>query len=178
MAQPFDYGSIKLDVVDNSTLVQEEFNKAVARTLTRWGKKARDTAVVKARFDTGLLRNSIAFALDGEAPDISSYHAERSSGAGDNQSTRIGFYSGTAPKEPDGSRAVYVGSNSEYAIYNEMGTGKHAEGGGGRPTPWVYQGADGNFYRTEGMTPKPFIRPAFEENTAEFERIAKEEFGG
>lgn len=142
MAQPFDYGSIKLDVVDNSALVQEEFQKAVVRTLTRCGETARDTAVEKARFDTGALRNSIAFSVD-----------------------------------PD-ERTVTVGSNSEYAVYNEMGTGKYAEGGGGRPTPWVYQGSDGKFYRTEGMTPKPFIRPAFEENTAEFERIAKEEFGG
>lgn len=178
MAEDFDFGSIKLAVVDNSDLVKEEFEKAVTRTLTRWGKTARDTAVEKARFDTGLLRNSITFALDGEAPDIRAYHADRQSGEGEGASTRIGFYSGTAPKEPDGQRAVYVGSNAEYAVYHEMGTGKYAEGGGGRPTPWVYRSADGKYYRTEGMTPKPFIRPAFEENTAKFEQIAKEEFGG
>lgn len=115
MAQPFDYGSIKLDIVDNSALVQEEFQKAVVRTLTRCGKTARDTAVEKARFDTALLRNSIAFALDGEPPDIRAYHADRPSGEGEGASTRIGFYSGTAPKEPDGHRAVYVGTNVEYA---------------------------------------------------------------
>lgn len=178
MAQNFDYGAIQISVVDNSEAIREALQNTVLRTLTRWGEVARDTAVGKARFDTGLLRNSITFALDGEAPDITHYHAERSSGKGENQSTRIGFYNGTAPKEPDGQRAVYVGSNSEYAVYHEMGTGKHAEGGGGRPTPWVYRGADGKYYRTEGMKPKPFIRPAFEENMSEFERIAKEEFGG
>lgn len=142
MAKDFDFGSIKLSVVDNSELVKEEFEKTVTRTLVRWGKTAHDTAVEKARFDTGALRNSIAFGID-----------------------------------PD-ERTVTVATNSQYAIYNEMGTGKYAEGGGGHPTPWVYQGADGKFYRTEGMKPKPFIRPAFEENTAKFEEIAKEEFGG
>lgn len=142
MAQQFDYGSIKVNVVDNSEAVQEALENAALRTLTRWGKTARDTAMGISRRNTGALANSIAFSVD-----------------------------------PD-ERTVTVGTNSEYAIYNEMGTGKYAEGGGGRPTPWVYRGADGQYYRTEGMRPKPFIRPAFEENTTKFEEIAKEEFGG
>ena len=36
-----------------------------------------------------------------------------------------------------GERAAYVGTDSEYAIYVEMGTGKYVTGG--RPTPWVYK---------------------------------------
>ena len=35
--------------------------------------------------------------------------------------------------------AAYVGTNVEYGVYQELGTGIYAEGGGGRPTPWVYQ---------------------------------------
>ena len=33
--------------------------------------------------------------------------------------------------------AAYIGSNSSYASYVELGTGKYVSGG--RPTPWVYQ---------------------------------------
>ena len=39
----------------------------------------------------------------------------------------------------DGSGSAYIGTNIEYAPYVELGTGIHAEGGGGRPTPWAYQ---------------------------------------
>jgi hypothetical protein len=35
-------------------------------------------------------------------------------------------------------RAVYVGSNLEHTIYNELGTGKYATDGNGRPGYWVY----------------------------------------
>lgn len=67
------------------------------------------------RVDTGLLRNSITHALDGERPAISSYHADYGDGSGS--------YDGTAPKETGGG-AVYVGTNVEYAIYVHFGTRK------------------------------------------------------
>ena len=51
--------------------------------------------------------------------------------------------------------AVYIGTNNEYAAYVELGTGIYAEGGGGRPTPWVYQDANGNWHYTHGQKPKP-----------------------
>lgn len=35
--------------------------------------------------------------------------------------------------------SVIVGTDVEYGGYQELGTGIYAEGGGGRPTPWVYQ---------------------------------------
>ena len=35
--------------------------------------------------------------------------------------------------------AAIIGTDSEYGAYVELGTGIYAEGGGGRPTPWVYQ---------------------------------------
>ena len=46
------------------------------------------------------------------------------------------------PDEP----AAYVGTDTEYAPYVEFGTGVYAEGGGGRPTPWVYQDDEGNWH--------------------------------
>lgn len=34
----------------------------------------------------------------------------------------------------EGESTVYIGTDVDYAIYQELGTGKYAEGG--RPTPW------------------------------------------
>lgn len=41
-----------------------------------------------------------------------------------------------------GEKAAYVDTDSEYAVYVEMGTGKYVTGG--RPIPWVYKDAQGN----------------------------------
>jgi len=54
--------------------------------------------------------------------------------------------------------AVYIGSNSEYAAYVELGTGKYYPGG--RPTPWVYQDAKGNWHLTHGQQAQPYLKPA------------------
>lgn len=61
------------------------------------------------RVDTGLLRNSITWALDGEAPAIQSYSSDDGS--------KSGSYSGTADKESGNNRSVIIGTNVEYAIY-------------------------------------------------------------
>ena len=53
---------------------------------------------------------------------------------------------------------AFVGSPVEYAPYVEYGTGIHAEGGGGRKTPWVYQDWNGNWHYTHGQLPRPFMR--------------------
>lgn len=55
-------------------------------------------------------------------------------------------------------QAVYVGTNVEYAIYHEFGTGKYAEGGGGRATPWMFQDKDGNWHWTHGVPAKHFLQ--------------------
>jgi HK97 gp10 family phage protein len=70
-------------------------------------------------------------------------------------------------------KAVYVGTNSEYAIYNEFGTGIHAEGGKGRQTPWTYQDAKGNFHRTRGMKPIHFLKNAAADHVDEYRSIVK-----
>lgn len=71
--------------------------------------------------------------------------------------------------------AVYVGTNSEYGVYVEMGTGIYAEGGGGRPTPWVYQDAKGNYHWTRGNRARPFIKPAVAGNEDTYIQILEDE---
>ena len=73
------------------------------------------------RIDTGLLRNSITYALDGEPAANPTYHADN---ANKNGSTNIGSYSGTAPKEKGNDRSVIVGTNVEYALYVHEGTSR------------------------------------------------------
>lgn len=46
--------------------------------------------------------------------------------------------------------AVYVGSNAENAIWEEFGTGVHAEDGSGRKKPWRYVDAHGKWHTTSG----------------------------
>ena len=78
---------------------------------------------------------------------------------------------------PD-EHAVYIGTNSEYAVYQELGTGKYAEGGGGRPTPWVYQDAKGNWHKTSGNKPHPFIKPALADHIQDYKTILERELKG
>lgn len=70
---------------------------------------------------------------------------------------------------------VYVGTNVEYAPYVEFGTGKFAEGGGGRPTPWSYQDDKGNWHTTNGMKPQPYLKPAIENHLDEYKQYLKDE---
>lgn len=52
----------------------------------------------------------------------------------------------------------------EYAPYVEFGTGLFAENGGRTDVPWCYQDEEGEWHSTSGMKPRPFLRPALEEN--------------
>lgn len=72
----------------------------------------------------------------------------------------------------------YVGSNVEYAIYVEFGTGEFAENGQGRKGGWVYQDPSGEWFFTWGQEPQPYLRPAFRQNKGRIEALAKEIFGG
>ena len=71
--------------------------------------------------------------------------------------------------------AVYIGTNNEYAAYVCLGTGKYAEGG--RPTPWVYQDAKGQFHWTAGNKAQPFLKPAVADHKEQYREIIKNEFG-
>lgn len=59
---------------------------------------------------------------------------------------------------------AYVGTNCEYAIYVEFGTGEFAEAGNGRRGGWVYRDATGEVHFTYGMPPQPYLRKAFRQN--------------
>lgn len=63
-----------------------------------------------------------------------------------------------APAVDIANNCVYVGTDVDYAIYHEFGTGKYAEGGAGRQTPWAYQDKDGEWHWTSGVPARHFIQ--------------------
>lgn len=69
--------------------------------------------------------------------------------------------------------AAIIGTDSEYGGYVELGTGIYAEGGGGRPTPWVYQDTNGNWHYTRGQKAQPFLKPAVAEHADKYREIIK-----
>ena len=57
------------------------------------------------------------------------------------------------------NQQVFIGTNVEYAIYHEFGTGKYASGGGGRSTPWAYQDEKTGEWRwTAGVPARHFLQ--------------------
>ena len=60
---------------------------------------------------------------------------------------------------------VSVGTNCEYAIYQEFGTGSKGNPAVPHTTKqkWTYY-SGGRFYTTSGNYPQPFLQPAFLEN--------------
>lgn len=64
-------------------------------------------------------------------------------------------------KVDEGELIGYIGTNVEYAIWIEFGTGEFAEKGNGRKGGWVYQDPSGEWFFTWGNEPQPYLRPAF-----------------
>ncbi|WP_221364530.1 HK97-gp10 family putative phage morphogenesis protein [Clostridium perfringens] len=69
------------------------------------------------------------------------------------------------------SLEAYVGTNCDYAIYVEFGTGEFAENGNGRKGGWVYTDPSGKTHFTMGMKPKPYLRPAFRKVKPEIKQL-------
>lgn len=147
---------------DNTEKVKEAVQDAVLNALDAAGLQAatlarRELQNTPSRIDTGLLRNSITHAVSGKAPKIGSYkgsntHTSDSPSAVKRKLVgkpapppRSGTYTGTAPSDPDGKKAVYVGTNVEYAGYVHEGTGH--------------------------MAPNRFLKNALGNNKAELEKI-------
>ena len=110
---------IQFKIEDHSAEFLAKRDKAIRKWLEEAGlhlsgEASDELEVSPRRIDTGLLANSITYAIAGEGAAIQSYHADRGSGSG--------TYSGTAPKPKSHEYSVYIGTNVEYAIYVHEGT--------------------------------------------------------
>ena len=119
--------NLEFNITDNSPLILAALPEAIEKALEAIGLQAEGHAKVKLsnkpkRIDTGLLRNSITHAVSGKPPAIGTYAADESKPGRQN----AGWYDGQAPEEADGQKAVWIGTNVEYATYVHDGTSKMA----------------------------------------------------
>lgn len=129
---------MSITIKDHTPEFLSAFEKALENGLTAIGMTAEGHAKRKITdypaVDTGRLRNSITYALSGEKPP-KSYYYDNSGNAYLNE--------GAAPKDKE--KAVYIGTNVEYASHVELGTSK--------------------------MGARPFLKPAATEHKEEYEKI-------
>ena len=69
--------------------------------------------------------------------------------------------------------AVYIGTNTEYGAFVELGTGEHYPGG--RKTPWVYQDEKGDWHYTHGQRAQPYLKPAVANHAQTYRNIINDE---
>lgn len=142
--------------------VLKECTGKVRKALEEVGVQAVNHAVTniteQGAIDTGLLRNSLTYCMDGEAPKKANYKASYGSNRkanGSRYSARSkkagtvgeGSYNGTAPSEGNNKNAVYIGTNVYYAPYVEFGS------------------------RANHTPPRPYLAPAISQNLEEFKMI-------
>lgn len=73
-------------------------------------------------------------------------------------------------------KIAYIGTNSEYATYVEMGTGEYYPGG--RPKPWSYQDEKGNWHTTAGQRAQPYLKPAVADHAEQYKNIIQKALKG
>lgn len=138
-------------VVDNIRKVEGATEKALKRAARIIGGVVEGYAKDLCPVDTGLLRNSITFALGGEPPNIQTYKSNDKDKNGKPIEPKEGKYEGQAQDDEKNQVTVYVGTNVHYAPYQELGA------------PNINLGA------------QPFLRPAFEDHRQDIEEIYERE---
>ena len=72
-------------------------------------------------------------------------------------------------------KSVYIGTNVPYAVWHEVGTGIHASDGQGRKSKWVYfDPIKGQFFTTNGVKPRHFLKRAAEEHTDNYKSLLEQ----
>ena len=144
---------MSIQVVDHVQEVRRATEKAIQKAARMIGGSIAGHAAEACPVDTGLLRNSITFALGGEAPAMPIYHSNSEDKNGKRIEVVEGHYDGSAPADNDHQVTVYVGTNVEYAPYQELGA------------------------PNANIDPRPFLRPAFENNREEIQQIIEKTLG-
>ena len=146
-----------IEFTDNSKRTLDLLYDKVDRILEQWGIKGEGNAKMEIqndpiRVDTGLLRNSITYALSGGSPNITTYQSDGKDKHGNPVDIKTGSYSGTAPIQGKGAKAVFIGSNVEYA-------------------PYVHEGV-------KNMPPNRFIKNGIANHKDDFKTIMENELKG
>ena len=114
--------SLEFTFDDMSEDVKKMTVQQIKNALTQCGAQAASFAAVncgahrKPVVDTGLLRNSLTFALAGKVTKTQDYKGDRPSQYRPNAGIPSGRYEGKAPDDLDHEYAVYIGTNVYYAV--------------------------------------------------------------
>ena len=81
-----------------------------------------------------------------------------------------------AHKVDASAQEVYIGTNVEYGVYQELGTGRYYPGG--RNTPWAYQDEKGVWHWTRGNEAVPFLKPAVQDHRQSYKNIMEDSLKG
>ena len=129
-------------IEDHSEEYIEEMKRKVEAFLMSIGETAASAAADIPNFpvDTGRLKESINWAT--------AHH----------------YGSGDTPQQLPEEETVYIGTNVDYAIWHEIGTGDFASQGGGRTGGWVFKDKQGNWHRTHGVPARHFIQYGAQSN--------------
>lgn len=120
--------SMEIDFEDYTEDVKKMTVQQIKHALNMCGAQAASFAAMncsahlKPVIDTGLLRNSLTWALASKPPKIQDYKGDRPSRYKKDGVIPRGRYDGVAPDDQKGEHCVYIGTNVFYAVYNEMGT--------------------------------------------------------
>ena len=74
----------------------------------------------------------------------------------------------------ESEQKAYIGTNIEYAIWHELGTGIYASEGGGRQGGWNYQDSEGNWHHTNGVPAKHFLQFGATAHQAEYKAMLEQ----
>ncbi len=141
---------INIAFEDNSGEVLKELERITAKTLEELGLIAEGYAKINAPVGTP------------ESTGVEGY------GPGGTLRQSI------AHASKDG--VAYIGTNTYYAPYVELGTGIHADEGKGRKTPWVWIDKNGKPHKTNGMKPRHFLKKAVQDHQREYKAIIENNF--
>ena len=106
-------GMFSATMQKNGDKIIKEADKSLEKAARMIGGQWVGHAVEMAPKDTGLLANSITFAIGGEAPEKMQYTSD--------DGEQSGQYSGQAPRDGKGEVSVWVGTNVHYAPHQELG---------------------------------------------------------
>lgn len=141
---------INVTFEDNSGEVLKELERITAKTLEELGLTAEAYAKLNAPVGTP------------ESTHVEHY------GPGGTLRNSI------AHASKDG--VAYIGTNTYYAPYVELGTGIHADDGKGRKTPWVWVDKNGKPHKTSGMKPRHFLKKAVQDHQREYKAIIESNY--
>lgn len=136
----------KVVIISHAAKAEKELDKKARIALKKVGMTAETYAKELAPVDTGLLANSITFAIGGLPANAPNYT--------NNSGGSEGKYEQAAPMDGAGELTLYVGTNVYYAVYQELG----------------HMTVNGKF-----VEPHAFLTPAMQGHVAEYMDIIEKE---